>query len=81
METQLLKETHLSDFPAVDDVGLRREVVQVVIEDAAQGREVQQVDLLDGGLWCRLSSCFLFDKVLQWEYKKKKSNIFFVLLF
>lgn len=40
MEIQPVENAHLSDFPAVDNVGLWREVIQVVIEDAAQGCKV-----------------------------------------
>lgn len=55
-----MTDAHLPDFPAVDNVGLGREEIQVVIEDTAQGREVHQVDLPDRRLWGWLSRCFLF---------------------
>lgn len=56
---------YLSDIPAVDNVGLGREVIQVVVVDASKWREVQQVNLLDRGFWCRLSRCFLLGRKLH----------------
>lgn len=76
-----MKSGDLSHFPAVDNVGLGREVIQVVIEDATQRREVQQVNLPDGGLWCWLSGCFLLKysrnvKVYNKKILSEKNHLF-----
>lgn len=74
-----MKDAHLFNFPAVDNVGLGREVIQVVVEDAAQRWEVLQVNFPDRGLWRRLSRWFLFGGKLHtvemWKYGIWKNKI------